>query len=145
MNYDHGAGFGLTCVWFDYNSSQKRCRCYGAGTFWGNVASQSGTHAYLMNRKCYSSHHGGSCNICWDHIYVKKTGQGCCFLGLCSDNWYCRSCPVLQNNDGRWLTPVIEEERVCVVYLANSNLKLCCLISDRASRGARQQWMLTGV
>ena len=54
QNYGYGAGAGLTCVWFDYNPFQKKCRCYGAGTMVGQTTSESGTTAYLMNRGCRS-------------------------------------------------------------------------------------------
>ena len=52
QNYEYGAGFGLSCVWFDYNPSAQRCRCYGAGVMVGDTSSETGTTIYIMNKEC---------------------------------------------------------------------------------------------
>lgn len=106
LNYEHGAGGGLTCVWFDYNKSAKRCRCYGAGVMVGKTTSSSGTTAYIMNKKC-----GGlykrKCDGCGTRIWVKNDGGSGCFPGW--KTWRCISCPLFQKNTG-W-AEVNENER----------------------------------
>ena len=94
LNYEEGVGLGLSCVWFDYNASGKRCRCYGAVPMMGDTTSESGTDAYITNKECDSLYRK-TCDGCGFDIWVAEEGSSWCFPGWSS--WNCISCPLFQS------------------------------------------------
>ena len=93
-NYEYGLGQGLTCIYFDYNPSLKRCRCFGSGSLSGATQTEIGTTAYIMDATCDNGYYIKNCTslLCGTDIIVAINGQNGCNTFLGQYNYECISC-----------------------------------------------------